>query len=660
MGQNQNQILKMKKKGRPSKVDLADRAVFKKSVSPATENDVRRSLRRRTVRYCLDYDDFFIDDFDGGEEEDDDEEEEQQRRREKKMKFLMQKSKEDDDPESTLSRRRVNYTTHVSPSSSDNNEDHEEEEEEVRCKTERKSYKEGDDSAPDRVPPLPDKKTLELILDKLQKKDIYGVYAEPVDPEELPDYHDVVEFPMDFSTVRKKLSNGSYVALEQFESDVYLICTNAMQYNSADTIYHKQARTIQEMAERKFQRLRMAAERRRCCEKEEVKLLKKKKPLTTVNSSRNLQEAIVGSDFSSGATLATPPPPPPPFDANSLFIDGEDLSGRKAIFSKFGKNSSLQDENRRATYNQHIVKSDSIFSTFESEAKHLVAVGPHTDNSYARSLARFAATLGPIAWKVASKRIEQALPSGSKFGPGWVGEYEPLPNPTILLVEKSPQNCETISPKLKNHITNQAPVSSSLSSSAAVTQLRADHHPQKKPKKTSIEPVKQIQVEQSFKPQTVKIEPENAQKQNKPVNVPSNAAQAAARVWMSVGASVNTNTNQKKNPDSSSFYNNNQQPPPQVSRFRGEFPFPGMMMHFQPSMTGMGNEGQFQSNSSSIRPQMVFPQLITADLSRFQQVQSPRRQKQESFAPDLNISFQSSGSPGQSSSQQQPDLALQL
>lgn len=34
---------------------------------------------------------------------------------------------------------------------------------------------------------------------------------------QLPDYHDIIEHPMDFSTVRKKLSNGVYNSLEQFE-----------------------------------------------------------------------------------------------------------------------------------------------------------------------------------------------------------------------------------------------------------------------------------------------------------------------------------------------------------------------------------------------------------------------------------------------------------
>lgn len=34
---------------------------------------------------------------------------------------------------------------------------------------------------------------------------------------QLPDYHDIVEHPMDFSTVRKKLANGSYPTLEELE-----------------------------------------------------------------------------------------------------------------------------------------------------------------------------------------------------------------------------------------------------------------------------------------------------------------------------------------------------------------------------------------------------------------------------------------------------------
>ncbi|EPS58092.1 hypothetical protein M569_16724, partial [Genlisea aurea] len=87
---------------------------------------------------------------------------------------------------------------------------------------------------------LPEKKLLIFILDRLQKKDVYGVFSEPVDPNELPDYFDVIKEPMDFGTVRKKLDNGIYKKLEELEADVFLICSNAMQYNASDTVYYRQ------------------------------------------------------------------------------------------------------------------------------------------------------------------------------------------------------------------------------------------------------------------------------------------------------------------------------------------------------------------------------------------------------------------------------------
>lgn len=48
--------------------------------------------------------------------------------------------------------------------------------------------------------------------------------------------------------------------------------------------------------------------------------------------------------------------------------------------------------------------------------------------SYSRSLARFAAQLGPIGWEIASRRIERSLPPGTKFGCGWVGDGEAPPS----------------------------------------------------------------------------------------------------------------------------------------------------------------------------------------------------------------------------------------
>lgn len=55
-------------------------------------------------------------------------------------------------------------------------------------------------------------------------------------------------------------------------------------------------------------------------------------------------------------------------------------------------------------------------------------VGLHDPLAYARSIARYAANLGPVAWKIASQKIESVLPDGVQYGPGWVGEAPSHPS----------------------------------------------------------------------------------------------------------------------------------------------------------------------------------------------------------------------------------------
>ncbi|KAF5727952.1 hypothetical protein HS088_TW21G00092 [Tripterygium wilfordii] len=496
------QIVKRKKKGRPSKADLAARALS------ASQSDKRRTLRRRNVRYnVIDYDDDFI------EDDEEEEEEEEVGRREKKVKLVVKlhsnenarssvargrhaqgngeseedevEDEEEEHGKKPLKKRKISgvddaeYDSDNIDDNNDNRDDQGADDDEVRV---RKGDTTGQDSASGTLTDaasglcLPDKKVLELILDKLQKKDIYGVYAEPVDLEELPDYLDYVDNPMDFATVRKKLANGSYCTLELFESDVFLICSNAMKYNAPETIYYKQARSIEELATRKFQRLRANIER---AEKEmNAEQRTKSNSLGKSQIKRPLGRIVqepVGSDFSSGATLAThgdiqngsaanqasgcerPVVSDGPLDGNDSLVDNnldkmEDMPSGKGLPSKLGRKPYIVDENRRATFDisdQMVSKSDSIFTTFESEVKQLVAVGLHAEYAYARSLAHFAATLGPVAWKIASQRIEQALPAGFKFGRGWVGEYEPLPT-SVLMLEPQTQTESRLSSKLKS------------------------------------------------------------------------------------------------------------------------------------------------------------------------------------------------------------------
>ncbi|KAI7755665.1 hypothetical protein M8C21_030940 [Ambrosia artemisiifolia] len=309
--------------------------------------------------------------------------------------------------------------------------------------------------------PLPDRKLLVFILDRLQKKDTHAVFSEPVDPDELPDYHEIIKQPMDFGTVRSKLDGGLYSNLEELESDVYLICSNAMQYNSSDTVYFRQARAIQELAKRDFENLRIEGEDGEL----QPKVVRRGRPPGKLVKKTPGRPPLdrVGPESTSGATLATTiedntnestpynlrkaPPMLYKFQADGLLgshrsRNGEHYSELMADWNeefperirradmKYGNKNLIIDETRRDTYKQFhpsaYAYESSLLSNFGGERKQLMAVGLHAEHGYARSLARFAANLGPVVWKIASKKIEKALPPGTKFAPGVVGE-DPSP-----------------------------------------------------------------------------------------------------------------------------------------------------------------------------------------------------------------------------------------
>nr|KYP32491.1 Bromodomain and PHD finger-containing protein 3 [Cajanus cajan] len=64
---------------------------------------------------------------------------------------------------------------------------------------------------------MPLKKILEIIVDFLQRKDPQELFAEPVNPDVVEHYYDIIKQPMDFGTMRAKLHEGMYTDLEQFK-----------------------------------------------------------------------------------------------------------------------------------------------------------------------------------------------------------------------------------------------------------------------------------------------------------------------------------------------------------------------------------------------------------------------------------------------------------
>lgn len=97
------------------------------------------------------------------------------------------------------------------------------------------------------------------------------------------------------------------------------------------------------------------------------------------------------------------------------------------------------------------------------------------EHSYARSLARFAAGLGPAVWKIATARIESVLPIGLKFGPGWIGENEAPREQQSLFCDKSfpiPTSDDCTSRLLSP----SASVSNSVAANRPFLQSREDLH----------------------------------------------------------------------------------------------------------------------------------------------------------------------------------------
>ncbi|KAI4390018.1 hypothetical protein MLD38_002175 [Melastoma candidum] len=321
--------------------------------------------------------------------------------------------------------------------------------------------------------PLPDKKLLVFILDRLQKKDTYGVFSEPVDPEELPDYHDIIKHPMDFGSVRKKLDDGEYSNLEQFEKDIFLICSNAVEYNKPDTVFFKQARAMQEIARKDFENLRQDSD----SEPQQPKVVRRARPPGSVQR-KTLEKSplyCIGNEVSPDAVLGNGDNVPwlcntynlrrePPVKNLSLFESNGLISHRTPNseshsswltemenefpgsvwrnVTKNGKRLTFAEEHRRETYNQQLLSrnEESSLGVFDKQTKQLVMVGLQFEHGYARSLARFAENLGPVAWKFTSRKIQSVLHPGVGFGPGWVRENENAVKPPQVDAQKCSTN----------------------------------------------------------------------------------------------------------------------------------------------------------------------------------------------------------------------------
>ena len=90
---------------------------------------------------------------------------------------------------------------------------------------------------------------LKNILQRLCKHRHAYFFLEPVDPIALniPTYFDIINTPMDFSTIKSKLSNYSNV--EEFAADCRLIFSNCKTFNSPETLVYQVAVELENLFE---------------------------------------------------------------------------------------------------------------------------------------------------------------------------------------------------------------------------------------------------------------------------------------------------------------------------------------------------------------------------------------------------------------------------
>ncbi|GLU17812.1 hypothetical protein SLE2022_341650 [Rubroshorea leprosula] len=276
---------------------------------------------------------------------------------------------------------------------------------------------------------MPEKRVLEVVIDTLQRRDTYEIFAEPVDPEEVEDYYEIIKEPMDFGTMRAKLHEGMYQSLKQFEHDAFLISRNAMHFNSAATIYFRQARAIHELTKRVFHTLKADPEKFEM-EFSETRRRTSRRLInegrSPLHSSSSKLATNVRTRRMTGASSKRAPHLLATSNHRKSAGGSPGCTGNATVNARDntmpsgsagGGQNSLPEADRRFTYRPwttFLNENDSIVSMVYNNSKLLTNVNQQ-DIGYSDSLMLFVKDLGPTAQMVARRKLAVCSVGGSNY-----------------------------------------------------------------------------------------------------------------------------------------------------------------------------------------------------------------------------------------------------
>ncbi|XP_048050653.1 bromodomain adjacent to zinc finger domain protein 2B isoform X1 [Megalobrama amblycephala] len=94
-----------------------------------------------------------------------------------------------------------------------------------------------------------------ILLAELESHQDAGPFLTPVNSKSVPGYRKVIKKPMDFSTIRDKLTNSQYLNLETFIIDVNLVFDNCERFNEDNSDIGRAGHTMRRFFQRRWTEL---------------------------------------------------------------------------------------------------------------------------------------------------------------------------------------------------------------------------------------------------------------------------------------------------------------------------------------------------------------------------------------------------------------------